>query len=41
MNTRKNSEQIILSRVVSQEVRNKIVFSDAEIAKYIERARTH
>jgi len=33
---KKLSEQIILSRVVSQEVRNKIVFSDSEIAKYIE-----
>ncbi|MBU4321380.1 MAG: peptidylprolyl isomerase [Nitrospinae bacterium] len=32
---KKLSEQIILSRVVSQEVRNKIVVSDAEIAKYI------
>lgn len=36
---KKLSEQIILSRVVSQEVRNKIVVSDAEIAKYIEKSR--
>ena len=36
---KKLSEQIILSRVISQEVRNKIVVSDAEIAKYIEKSR--
>lgn len=36
---KKLAEQIILSRVVSQEVRNKIVFSDAEIAKYIEKSK--
>ena len=36
---KKLSEQIILSRVVSQEVRNKIVVSDAEIAKYIEKSK--
>ncbi|OGW56627.1 MAG: hypothetical protein A2Z09_03020, partial [Nitrospirae bacterium RBG_16_43_8] len=35
---KKLAEQIILSRVVSQEVRNKIVVSDAEIAKYIEKS---
>ncbi|NCO83614.1 MAG: hypothetical protein COZ31_05795 [Nitrospirae bacterium CG_4_10_14_3_um_filter_44_29] len=32
---KKLSEQIILSRVVSQEVRNKIVISETEIAKYM------
>lgn len=36
---KKLAEQIILSRVVSQEVRNKIVFSDTEIAKYIEKSK--
>ena len=36
---KKLSEQIILNRVVSQEVRNKIVVSDAEIAKYIEKSK--
>ncbi|MCX5717134.1 MAG: peptidylprolyl isomerase [Nitrospirae bacterium] len=36
---KKLSEQIILSRVTSQEVKNKIVVSDAEIAKYIEKNR--
>lgn len=36
---KKLAEQIILSRVVSQEVRNKIVFSDSEIAKYIEKSK--
>ncbi|RJQ40954.1 MAG: hypothetical protein C4550_02575 [Nitrospiraceae bacterium] len=34
---KKLAEQIILSRVVSQEVRNKIVISDTEIAKYTEK----
>lgn len=36
---KKLAEQIILSRVVSQEVRNKIVFSDSEIAEYIEKSK--
>lgn len=36
---KKLAEQIILSRVVSQEVRNKIVVSDVEIAKYIEKSK--
>jgi len=34
---KKVAEQIILSRVVSQEVKAKIVVSDAEIAKYLEK----
>jgi len=36
---KKLSEQIILSRIVSQEVKNKIVVSEAELAKYLEKNR--